>query len=99
MLEHVVLIKPKPEADTAAIAALWAGLGGLVESIPGITNLVVGENVSPEGKDNGYSLGFIVTFRNQAARDAYLPHPEHLAVVPLVRAVADDVLVFDIERS
>jgi hypothetical protein len=99
VLEHVVLIKPRPDAETAAIAALWAGLGGLVESIPGITNLVVGENVSPECKDNGFTLGFIVTFRDRAARDGYLPHPEHLAVVPLVRAVADDVLVFDIERT
>lgn len=98
MLEHVVLLKPKPDVETAAIAALWAGLGGLVESIPGITNLVVGENVSPEGKDKGFTLGFIVTFRNRAALDVYLPHPEHIAIVPLVRAVADDVLVFDVER-
>ncbi|MCC6790268.1 MAG: Dabb family protein [Thermomicrobiales bacterium] len=99
MVEHVVLIKPKPDVDPAAVSALWSGLGGLTRTIPGIEGLVVGENVSPEGLDKGYTLGFIVTFVDRAARDGYLPHPEHVAVVPLVHAVADDVLVFDIERS
>jgi hypothetical protein len=98
LLEHIVLIKPKPDVDTAAVTALWAGLGGLVEVIPGIVKLAVGENVSPEGKDQGFTLGFVVTFRDRAALDHYLPHPDHLAVVPLMRAVADDVIVFDIER-
>jgi hypothetical protein len=98
VIEHIVLIKPKPDVDPAAIVALWSGLGGLVETIPGIENLAVGENVSPEGKDNGYTLGFVVTFADEASRDRYLPHPEHVAVVPLVQAVAEDVLVFDIDR-
>lgn len=99
MLDHIVLIKPKADIDPAAIVALWSGLGNLVETIPGITALSVGDNVSPEGKDNGFTLGFVVTFVDAAARDAYLPHPEHILVIPLVQAVADDVLVFDLERA
>jgi hypothetical protein len=99
VLEHIVLLKPKPDVDPAAIAALWTGLGGLTRSIPGIERLVVGENVSPEGKDLGFTLGFVMTFRDLAALDVYLPHPDHVAVVPLVQAVADDVLVFDLESS
>ena len=39
-----------------------------------------------------------MTFESAAARDIYLPHPDHLAVVPLVHAVAEQVLVFDLER-
>jgi hypothetical protein len=99
VLEHIVLIKPKSGVDAAAVTALWSGVGGLVDRIPGITNLAVGENVSPEGKDLGFTLGFIVTFRDRAALDAYLPHPDHVAVVPLVHAVAEDTLVFDLERN
>ena len=99
MLEHVVLIKPKAIIDPNAVTALWAGLGRLRQSIPGIVGLAVGENVSPEGKDLGFTLGFIVSFESRAALESYLPHPEHLAVVPLVRAVADDTLVFDLVRN
>ena len=99
MLEHVVLMKPKANVGTDAIAALWAGLGGLRHLIAGIVDIAVGDNVNSEGKDLGFTLGFIVTFESRAALDDYLPHPEHLAVVPLVRAIADDTLVFDLERD
>jgi hypothetical protein len=99
LLDHIVLMKPKPDVDSDAVAALWAGLGGLVDRIPGIKGLTVGDNVSPEGKDRGFTLGFVVLFENRAALEGYLPHPEHVSVVPLVRAVADEVLVFDLERK
>ena len=47
----------------------------------------------------GYDLGFVFTFTDAAARDAYLPHPAHVAVQPLVRAVAAELLVFDLETA
>jgi Stress responsive A/B Barrel Domain len=99
MIEHVVLLKPKSDLQPQALTALWSGLGALRATIPGIASIRMGENSSPEGKAQGYTLGFVVTFHTAADRDAYLPHPEHLAVVPLVRAVADDVLVFDLAHS
>ena len=99
MLEHVVLINPKPDVEQAAVAALWTGIAGLQALIPGMEGIAVGENISPEGKDQGFTLGFIVTFADRSALDVYLPHPDHLAVVPLVRAVAQEVIVFDLERN
>ena len=98
MLEHIVLIRPRSDVDPAAVTALWAELGGLASRVPGIVGLAVGENVSSEGKDRGYTLGFVMTFESRTALEAYLPHPDHVAVVPLVQAVAEDVLVFDLER-
>ena len=38
-------------------------------------------------------------FVSIAARDAYLPHPPHVAVGLLVGAVATDVLVFDLNSD
>jgi hypothetical protein len=98
MIDHVVLLKPKPDVDGPKLTALWSGLGALKTRIPGIVSIHMGENSSPEGKDRGFTLGFIVTFDTTEHRDAYLPHPEHIAVVPLVRVVADEVLVFDLHR-
>ena len=92
---HVVLFRPRPEADDNAIARLREALAELPAKIPGITRYTWGANVSPEGKEDGYTLGFVMEFVDAAARDAYLPHPDHLAVGPLVGAVAEDVLVFD----
>ena len=37
-------------------------------------------------------------FADEAARDAYLPHPDHKALGQgLLRPIAEDVLVFDYE--
>jgi len=99
MLEHVVLIKPKQDVDQSAVAALWSGIAGLKGRIPGIEAIALGDNVSPEGKHQGFTLGFIVSFVDRAALDVYLPHPDHVTVVPLVRAVAEDLIVFDVERT
>lgn len=96
-MTHIVLIKPKATADATAVEDLRQALSGLQEVIPGLTSFSWGANVSPEGKAQGYELGFIMTFSSTADRDAYLPHPAHVAVVPLIRRIADDVLVFDLE--
>ena len=97
MILHVVLIKPKPDVDPDALRALRLVLDGLPEKVPGIKSYHFGPNVSPEGLGRGYEYGFVMTFETAAARDAYLPHPEHLKVHPLMDEVANEVLVFDIE--
>ncbi len=97
MILHVVLLRPRPGIASAAIDDLNAAVAGLRDKIAGIRSVSWGDNVSPEGLGRGYRHGFVVTFEDAAARDAYLPHPDHLAVVPLVRAVAADVLVYDLE--
>ena len=97
MLLHVVLIKPKPDVEDEAVDRLSQVLAGLPRQIPGIVGYHWGANVSPEGIGRGYEYGFVMTFEDAAARDAYLPHPEHVAVRPSMDAVAAEVLVFDIE--
>jgi len=98
MLIHVVLFKPKPDADEAALGDLANALAALPSKIPGIVDYAWGPNVNPEGLDHGYAHGFMMSFESVAARDAYLPHPSHVAVHPIIDAVAAEVLVFDIER-
>jgi hypothetical protein len=97
VITHIVLFKPKPSVDPTAVEKLRQALADLVGVIPGLSSFAWGANVSPEGKGQGYDVGFVMTFGSAAARDVYLPHPAHVAVGPLVRDVADDVLVFDLE--
>jgi quinol monooxygenase YgiN len=96
---HIVLLRPKPSAADADVEALDRALEGLRGEIPGILGYTWGPNGSPEGLGRGYALGFVMTFESAAARDAYLPHPAHAAVGPLVAAVAEVVLVYDLEVS
>lgn len=93
---HVVLMRPRPSIEAAHVDELWLALRSLAHEIGGIEDVSCGENASPEGLDQGYTLGFVVRFADAAARDAYLPHPAHVAVIPLVQAVAEQVLVFDL---
>jgi hypothetical protein len=96
MVLHVVLFKWKDGVDPGAVEAVRQAVLGLQARIPGIQGVTWGGNTSPEGLSRGYDVGFVMTFADAAARDAYLPHPEHEAVHPLIDAIVADVLVFDI---
>jgi len=45
--------------------------------IPGIVSFEYGLNNSPENLNKGFTHVYLLTFKDAAARDAYLPHPEH----------------------
>src|SRR5262245_34560599 len=94
---HIVLLKSKPAAPANDVERLRQALADLLGVIPGLTSFAWGTNVNPEGKGQGYDLGFVMEFDTAASRDDYLPHPAHVAVFPLVDAVAADVLVYDME--
>ena len=96
MLYHIVLFQPKPESAGADWDRLRTAILALPERIDGIVAVSWGPNVSPEGIGRGYERGFVMTFRDTAARDAYLPHPNHLAVIPLIQALTASTLVYDL---
>ena len=98
-VRHVVVFKYKPEATAAEIQQVTAAFRALQRSIPGITAFECGVNNSPEGKSQGFTHVYQLTFESVAARDAYLPHPEHQKFGALLGrlAVVADVFVADYE--
>jgi hypothetical protein len=76
-VRHVVVFKYKPDATPAQIEQVTAAFRALATSVPGITGFEDGVNNSPEGKNQGFTHVYMLTFKDAAARDAYLPHPEH----------------------
>ncbi|KAB2700936.1 Dabb family protein [Ochrobactrum sp. Kaboul] len=101
MIRHIVLIKFKPELDGAAIDHALASVVALKGKIDGINAVTTGANNSPERLEKGFRHGFVVDFADAAARDAYLPHPEHVKVgkglVEAAEGGLDGILVFDYE--
>jgi len=100
MVRHTVLIHFKTDAD---VPAIFTALAALQQKIPGIIAISAGRDCSPEGLQRGHGHGFTVDFRDAAARDAYLPHPEHQKVGAMIVAAAvggiDGVTVVDWEMA
>ena len=51
--------------------------------------------MSPENHAQGYTHCFIVSFKDSAGLDVYLPHKDHKAFVEQLLPVLDKVLVVD----
>ena len=99
MVEHIVLFIRKPTGTEVQIQSLSEILLKMVDEIPGIREISVGINSSPEGMNQGYNYGMIVCFQDREARNAYLPHPFYQSVVKeYVRPNVDDTLVLDYEH-
>jgi hypothetical protein len=94
-LHHVVALKFKSTATTQDIKSTEQAFAALQKKIPGIESLKWGTNVSKEQRSKGFTHCFVLTFKSEKERDAYLEHPEHQAFVKLVTPLADDVFVID----
>ena len=97
MVRHVVVFKYTPDATEAQIQEITDALRDLQDKIPGIVGFEHGINNSPEGKNQGFTHAYLITFENAAARDAYLPHPDHQAFGETLResGIFEDVFVVD----
>lgn len=96
-IKHIAFLKFKPACPAAEIARLWRLIEELPQQIPGILDLTWGPNVSSEGLDEGFTHSFVMVFASAAARDAYLPHPAHQAVVRQLLPQLESVIVCDHE--
>jgi hypothetical protein len=94
-VHHVVCFKFKSSATPEDIKKVEAAFAALQEKIPGIDSLKWGTNVSKEQRNKGFTHCFILTFKGQKDRDAYLEHPEHKAFGSLVGPLVDDIFVID----
>jgi quinol monooxygenase YgiN len=95
VLRHVVSFKFKEDASTCEIEKVEKAFVALKDKIPGILSLEWGKNNSPEGLNKDFTHCFIVTFKDEKAREIYLPHPDHKAFVSILKPILADVYVID----
>ena len=99
MIRHCVLVRFRPEVTQQDRAAIYAELESLREVVPGFLAMSAGPNVSPEGVHQGFVDGFTMDFTDEAARNAYLIHPDHKAagakLVAALEGGRDGLIVFD----
>lgn len=96
-IQHMVLLKIKPEVTPEQIRNLFNLQAELQHLIPGITYFAAGPYSSPEGLNQGYTHGFLMTFESVEARDAFVPHPEHERVKAAIFELIESAIAFDFE--
>ncbi|MCH7228759.1 Dabb family protein [Haloferula sp. A504] len=92
---HIVCFKFKPGTPPAEIERIEKEFAALPEKIDTITAFEWGTNVSPENLDKGFTHAFLVTFKDKAGLETYLPHPAHKAFVEGLKPHMEDAFVFD----
>jgi hypothetical protein len=95
MLRHVVLFKFKETSSAEEVQAVVDAFRSLKTSIPEVADFEYGTDNSPEGLSNGFTHCFLVTFKSEADRDVYLPHPKHKDFVEVLKPHLDKVQVID----
>lgn len=97
-IQHIVLVK-FPAHKAHRMADLASALEGLRKKMPGFLAIQGGAYSSPEGLNQGYTHGFIMTFADAAARDHYLTDPDHEKLKQAFLPDLEGVVAFDFEAS
>lgn len=98
-LRHVVSFQFKESATPAQIQKVVADFRDLKIKIPTIVSFECGTNVSPEKLNKGFTHCFVLTFKSEKDRDAYLVHPAHQAFGQSLGPVLADVFVIDFQAQ
>ena len=95
VLRHIVNLKYKEEASKAQIDEAVTVFENLKNEIPEIEKIEWGVNDSKEGASKGLTHTFTLTFKDDHAREIYLFHEAHIALVNKIGPIIADVLVMD----
>lgn len=96
---HVVSFKFKDTATPAQIKEVEDAFRDLKKKIKEIQSYEWGTNISPEKLNKGFTHAFVLTFRNEQDRDAYLVHPDHKAFGARLGPILGDVFVIDFQAE
>lgn len=95
LLRHVVMFKFKDTSTPEDVKKVEEAFAGLSKKIALIKQFEWGTNNSPENLNQGLTHCFLVTFRSEKDRDAYIVHPDHKAFVEVLTPHLDKVTVLD----
>jgi hypothetical protein len=98
-IDHVVCFKFKASASPQDIKKVEEAFQALAQKLPQVSKFKWGTNISKEQRDKGFTHCFIVTFKSEKDRDAYLSHPDHKAFASSVGPVVDDIFVIDFKTK
>jgi len=95
VLRHVVLFKFKDDTSSQQVREIENAFRALPDRVDAICDFEWGTDVSVENLQQGFTHCFLVTFRSEADRAEYIPHPAHKEFGRMLGPYLDKVLVVD----
>ena len=95
MLHHVVCMRFADGVTDAQIQAIHEGLAALPASIPELKSLDLGRDVVKG--ERSFDFALVAVFEDLDAMKRYQVHPDHQAVLTLIRAATQQVVAVDFE--
>lgn len=97
---HIVLFKFKESATPEQIREIESAFAKLPDQIDVIKDFEWGKMDNAEvGMNDGLTHSFLVTFKNKADLEKYLPHAAHQLFVGKVKPLLEKAVVFDYEAK
>jgi len=93
MLNHVVLLKFKPDIAESDINKLEALLDDLPNRISEILVYEFGRNTIPS--ERAYDFALVSLFANPETLERYRQHPEHLKVLDHIKNICENIITTD----
>ena len=101
MILHCVFLNLAEDADIDRLMEANVMIGEVLDEIDGVYDFAAGPNRDFENKSPAYESGFVITFANKDALDAYAEHPRHKEAGGILTSLcfggSDGVLVFDLD--
>jgi hypothetical protein len=94
-LRHAVFFSFKETSSPEDVQKVAEAFAALPSKVDTIIDFEWGTNNSTEDHDDGFTHCFVLTFKDDAGRKVYLPHPEHAAFGDVLRPHVKDVFVID----
>jgi hypothetical protein len=91
MFIHMFAFRLKPGVTEAQKDSMIQEIGDLQKRIPLVLETHVGKNVSPRGQ--GYVIGGVMKFADQAALEAYNAHSAHQDLLKWLLPLIDPIEV------
>jgi hypothetical protein len=95
VFRHIVLFQFKEGTPDETVKKIETEFAALPSKINVITGFEWGPVDNVEPLNDGFTHGFVVTFKDKKGLETYLPHEAHQAFVALLKPHLEKVLVFD----
>ncbi|MGV3344960.1 Dabb family protein [Enterobacteriaceae bacterium LUAb1] len=95
MIRHILCIAFTDIATQKHIQQVKARFLSIPRQIEGVTHVEWGINDSQEGKNAGFTYIVLMTFQDDAARQRYLFHPDHISLKAIFKPILKDIIVLD----
>ena len=99
LFRHAVYFQFKETATDNDIQKIVDEFLALKGKIDTIVDIEWGISESVEGLNDDFTHCFLVSFKDKAGLETYIPHPDHKAFVEILKPSLEKVFVFDYTQS